>query len=346
MDDVSDWSPASAALPEPGLFPGARQGLPSGSSASPGWKPLDIPPDPSSLGLHVGTAGWHFDDWAGRFYPPRPRRSMQSSMHVTPGGASPRDWFPFYQLYFSFLELNHTFYQEPMLRQFLELERRSKPGMRFSVKVHRNVSHKGTWDPEEGKSMMRRHAEAAAPLAEAGRLYSFLIQLDDRVERRRNVLDYLLSSASEAVSRGCDVHLELRNRTWHQEPVLRALQDAGIGICNPEIPALPHVFPRRAYATSAKGYVRYCGLNAAAWSEGNEAASPRERLRAVEARYDYLYSAAELEERAREQIILLRKTGEVAVVFKNHARAQAAVNAAQSVGVLLRLLKGRKPPGG
>ena len=81
----------------------------------------------------MGTAGYSFDEWDGRFYPPAARERL-----------------PFYQLYFPFLELNHTFYQEPLLQQFAELERRCKPGMLYSVKTHRDVSHKGTWDPVVG----------------------------------------------------------------------------------------------------------------------------------------------------------------------------------------------------
>jgi uncharacterized protein YecE (DUF72 family) len=262
------------------------------------------------------------------------------------------EWYPFYQLYFSFLEIDHTFTQEPSIRHFVELERRSKPGMAFSVKVHGDVSNKRIWDPALGRALMRKHAAAVAPLAEAGRFYSFLIQLDEGVERGRKALDYLLETASEAVSGGLDVHVEFRNRTWHQEAVLQSLKDAGVGICNTDLPALPHAFPLKAYATTDKAYVRYCGLNPAGWpplencSDGSgrgaevsgRGGPPVERLRARNARYDYRYSLAELEERARGQILLLEKTGAVAAVFKNHVGAKAALNAVQDIHVLLGIL--------
>jgi uncharacterized protein YecE (DUF72 family) len=282
------------------------------------WKPQDIPPDLSSLGLHIGTGGYSFDDWDGRFYPPAARERL-----------------PFYQLYFSFLEINHTFYQEPSLAQFAELERRSRPGMRFSVKVHRDVSHKGTLDAEEGRALMRRHAAAVSPLAESGRFYSFLIQLDEGVERARKVLEYLLATGSAALAEGLDVHVEFRNRTWHQEPVLRALKDAGIGICNTDLPPLPHVFPLRSYATTGKAYVRYCGRNLGAWRpDGHGSGSPLARLRNRTVRYDYRYSPAELAELAQGLLRLRRKASETAAVFQNHVGGQAALNALE----LIRLL--------
>lgn len=345
---MSDWSPAPFPEPAPGASErpslpilrldarpaGDAPALPAGGVASrlPGgpakgrgpapagaWKPLDIPPDLSALGLRVGTGGYSFDEWDGRFYPP-----------------SARERLPFYQLYFPFLELNHTFYQEPLLTQFAELERRSKPGMLYSVKTHRDVSHKGVWDPAEGRALMRRHAAAVSPLAESGRFYSFLIQLDEGVERARKVLDYLLATGSAAVSEGLDVHIEFRNRTWHQEAVLQALKDAGIGICNTDLPPLPHMFPLRAYATTDKAYVRYCGRNLPAWRpDGHgEGGSPAARSRARNARYDYFYAERELEELARGLLQMRKKAGTAVAVFKNHVGAQAAFNALGQIRLL------------
>ncbi|MDQ3002985.1 MAG: DUF72 domain-containing protein [Fibrobacterota bacterium] len=63
-----------------------------------------------------------------------------------------------------------------------------------------------------------------------------------------------------------------------------------------------------------------------------------ERLRARNARYEYRYSLAELEEWVRGQILLQKKTGSVAAVFKNHVSAHAALNAVQNIHLLLRRL--------
>jgi uncharacterized protein YecE (DUF72 family) len=325
---MSDWSPAPLPGSAPAAEPqpeGVTPKLPLPGPRKPGaWKPQDIPPDLSALGLRIGTGGYSFDDWDGRFYPPAGRNF--------PAG---RERLPFYQLYFSFLELNHTFYQEPLLQQFVELERRSKSDMLYSVKVHKDVSHKGIWDAETGRSLMRRHAAAVSPLAESGRFYSFLIQLDEGVERARKVLDYLLAAGSAAVSEGMDVHVEFRNRTWHQEAVLQALKDAGIGICNTDLPQLPHMFPLRAYTTTAKAYVRYCGRNLGAWRpDGHGAGSPTEQLRSRNARYDYRYPPRELEELAQGLLVMRKKAGTVAAVFQNRVGAQAATNALEQIRLL------------
>ncbi len=336
-------------MPPPGpaapAAPGVTSRLPfpahPPAAGTPAWKPLELPPDITGLGLHVGTGGYRFDDWAGRFYPPSRGNSKVSS----------REWYPFYQLYFSVLEIGHTFHEEPGIAQFAELERRSRPGMMFSVKTHRDISHKGTWDAREGRSLMLKHVAAVSPLAETGRFYSFLIQLDEGLERGRKPLDYLLGTASAAVSEGLDVHIEFRHRSWHQESVLQSLKDAGVGFCNTDLPDLPHAFPLKTYATTGKAYVRYCGRNLAAWRAAEElrngGGAPVERLRALNARYDYLYSAAEMEERVAGQLLLLKKSWAVAAVFKNHVGAKAALNALQNIHLLRERLRqdGRAPSG-
>ncbi len=145
---MDDWIPGLELSPQQpkGVTPPGGGAPPQGGKSP--WKPLEIPPDLSRSGLMVGTSGFHYDDWAGAFYPPRGAR---------PGGSSPgggREWFPFYQMYFSYLEINHTFQREPDLAHFLELERRSRASMRFSVMVHRDVPNKGTWDAGQGRSLI------------------------------------------------------------------------------------------------------------------------------------------------------------------------------------------------
>lgn len=335
---MDDWTPDCSPAPQPRPLDGGLGGrriaearIGTGALQGAPWKALEVPPDLSRHGLHVGTSGFHYEDWAGAFYPPRGLRPDGAP------GMGGKEWFPFYQMYFSFLEVNHTFLREPDIAHFVELDRRCRASMRFSVLVHRDVSHKGTWDPEEGKSQMRRHAAAVAPIAESGRFYSFLIQLDHRQERSRKVLDYLLLSASAALAEGLDVHVEFRDRTWHQEPVLKALKDAGIGICNTDLPALPRAFPLRSYATTAKGYVRYNGRNAAAWHEEPFGRRPGDGVRS--GRYDYLYSLEEIEERIPAQLLLLEKTGAVAAVWRNHARGQSPMNAARNLFLAERRLR-------
>lgn len=297
------------------------------------WEPMAIPPKLDRARIHIGTSGYYFDDWVGIFFPPRK------------SGMNEGDRFTFYQRYFSFLELNSTFYREPDLPFFLDFEKRSRPDLLFTVKAHQGVSHTKTWNPDEGRSSMVRHATAVSPLVETGRFYSFLIQLEDHLERSQKVLDYLRIVSEPALAKRMDVHIEFRHASWHRQEVLQALKDAGIGICNTEIPPVAHAFPLKSYATSPKGYVRYSGRNIASWYPKKKAITAKEQIENRNARYDYNYNGREIRERAEGQLKMLEKTDSVAIAYNNHFQAQAVLNAFSNLEVLREKLSLRNMGG-
>ena len=51
-----------------------------------------------SGGIHIGTSGWHYQHWRGRFYPEKLPASKMLG---------------FYTQHFSTVELNNTFYRLP-----------------------------------------------------------------------------------------------------------------------------------------------------------------------------------------------------------------------------------------
>ena len=277
------------------------------------WRPLSRPPnDITKLGFHVGASAYDSEDWDGRFYPPSDRTSSAPKAHL--------EKLKFYQTYFPFVEIDHTSSESPQITSFVDLERHSNESAKFSVRAIR-ISRSGDRDPTKGVDLIRKHIRAVGPLVEAGKFYSFHLQLEHTVFRSQEGLDYLLAVASEAVRARLGVHIEFRHASWHNHHVLLSLKDCGIGICNVELPRLKHAFPLKTYATTDKGYVRYCGLNPEAWKLEN----------AKDGRYDYLYSEGEIEERVKGQISLSEKVSATAVVYNNYPRSQAAINAIQNI---------------
>jgi uncharacterized protein YecE (DUF72 family) len=296
------------------------------------WMPMEIPPDISAEGIFIGTSGYYYDDWIGVFNPPK--RSAGALRKASEEERQDQDRLVFYQKYFSFVEINHTFYQEPQPGHFADIERRSKAGMRFAVKVHRDISHTRVYDAAQGREIMRRYIGAVGPLAESGRFFSFLVQLEDHCSRSQARLDYLRFVCGEAVAAGLDAHIEFRHASWHAGPVLQALKDAGIGLCNTDLPPFPHAFPLKAYATSGKGYVRYSGRNLASWYPSKKPVTSSERIAARNARYDYEYDREELEAMVEKQLVLMRKTAGTAVAYNNHFQAKAIRNAIENIKML------------
>lgn len=287
--------------------------------------PFPLPPNLSNEAFFFGTSGYHFDDWIGIFNPPKG--------HPDPDAG---DRFKFYLRYFGFVEINNTFYREPDPAWFNNFINKCRPDTQISVKVHKKISHNWNWKWQEVEPLMTQHVDAVQEVSRTKRFFSFLIQLEDRVTYTEQRLHYLSRISDIALAEGLDVHIEFRNRTWHQHHILQHLKDRNIGICNTEIPQVNEsIYPLKSYATSHKGYIRYSGRNTKNWHQDNQKQKSRkEQIEARNKRYDYRYSTNELRERIKGQIALRQKTECVAVAFNNHYEAAAVENAIANMNLI------------
>jgi uncharacterized protein YecE (DUF72 family) len=113
--------------------------------------------------------------------------------------------------------------------------------------------------------------------------------------------------------------------------VLEELALAGAGIVNVDQPLFRHSMKPGARVTAPVAYVRIHGRNFRDWFRKNAGR---------DARYDYLYSAGELEPWADRVKALAASplAPDVYVVTNNHFRGQAAANAK----MLEAMVEGRK----
>lgn len=76
--------------------------------------------------IHIGTSGWHYKDWEGRFYPEDLPKN---------------DSLAYYAEHFHTLEINNSFYQLPKT-ETLTMWRKAVPsGFLFAVKASRYITH-------------------------------------------------------------------------------------------------------------------------------------------------------------------------------------------------------------
>lgn len=298
------------------------------------WKPFPQPPNLTDKNIFFGTSGYYFDDWLGRFNPP--------TGHSDPDS---RDRLKFYLKYFPLVEINQTFYREIEPAWFETFLQKCKNNTRIVIKVHRSISHNKYWNFKAVRPLMEHHVAIVKEAIKSKNFYSFLIQLDDRVIFSPNRLEYLKNVSKIALTGGADVHIELRNISWHQLEVLQQFQDHGIGICNTEIPPVDSsIFPLKAYATSPKGYLRYSGKNLNHWRQQfSYKLTRKEQTEARNLRYNYYYSKSELQNRLKDQIRLRQKTESVAVAFNNHYNAAAVENAITNMQLIDTHLKASIP---
>ena len=76
--------------------------------------------------IYVGTSGWQYRDWKGRFYP---------------DGVPQREWLSYFSTRFSTVEVNNSFYMLPKPETFERWGRESGPGFVVAVKASRYITH-------------------------------------------------------------------------------------------------------------------------------------------------------------------------------------------------------------
>jgi uncharacterized protein YecE (DUF72 family) len=193
--------------------------------------------------------------------------------------------------------------------------------------------------------VFRRFLEALEPLRSSGKLGGILFQFPSYVVYKDRSLDYLQWAREQL---GDDEMLvEFRHVSWfdddHREETLRFLEGLGathVVVDAPRIEGAKNLVSTVFALTSPTLYVRFHGRNADTWNKRGGSASER---------FDYLYTAAELEEWVDPLRELAGQAQQAYAFFNNNATspdgsggrmAQAAANAKE----LQRLLQSANVP--
>jgi uncharacterized protein YecE (DUF72 family) len=159
--------------------------------------------------IWIGTSGWVYPHWVGRFYP----RDLPQSA-----------WLPYYVARFPTVEINRSFYRLPDRAQFQAwaAEVSGELGFLFAVKGSRYVTHlKKLRDAEEGVGRLVHAAEGLGP-----RLGPFLYQLPPHWHADPDRLGRFVA----LLPRAHRAAFEFRDPSWFRPDVLRILADAGCAL--------------------------------------------------------------------------------------------------------------------
>jgi uncharacterized protein YecE (DUF72 family) len=160
----------------------------------------------------IGTSGYHYDVWMGKFYPSRLSRDELLS---------------YYSKHFDTLEVNLTFYKLPDEDVIRDWRKKVPPGFRFSIKANRYITHmknlKDTGDEVE------RSLDHFKELGE--KLGPILFQLSERwqvdQDRLRNFVNNLPEDQLFV--------LEPRHPSWFREEIYQILENRDIALCIQDI---------------------------------------------------------------------------------------------------------------
>ncbi|MFH0965665.1 MAG: DUF72 domain-containing protein [Planctomycetota bacterium] len=265
--------------------------------------------------LHIGTAGWSYEDWKGIVYPePRPRGFEELS---------------FLSTLFNAVEVNSTFYRPTSAKMAEGWVKKTewRGEFSFTAKLWQRFTHELStpYSPNEVKLFR----SGLAPLIEAGKLGGLLVQFPWSFRDSPAAREHLARVADDFSD--VRLFLEVRHASWLTEDSSDLFRKLRLNFVNIDQPRSSSSIPPTDLVTGKAAYFRFHGRNAAKWFDKN--ASRDER-------YDYLYSKKELTPWAQK---IRRLIGEVELIYtitNNHFRGQAAANALQ----LQKLLTGSSSP--
>src|SRR5581483_3067440 len=81
---------------------------------------------PADLRLRIGTSGWAYRHWLGRYYPRR---------------LPAKEWLAWHSRRFPTIEVNSTFYRPPTVETLAAWREQTPPGFRFSMKMPETITH-------------------------------------------------------------------------------------------------------------------------------------------------------------------------------------------------------------
>ena len=263
--------------------------------------------------MFVGPAGWSYADWAGIVYPARRPRGFHEAAYLSE--------------YFDTIEINTSFYQPlrpAVCWQWLERVA-GNPRFLFTAKLWQRFTHEtGATSADE-----KAAREGFDLLMGAEKLGAVLLQFPfsfHNIPENREYLQKLLERFREY-----PLAVEVRHATWNDKRFYEMLHECGVGFCNIDQPVIGKSIKPSERATAVVGYVRLHGRRYDTWFSDDPSVPAEER-------YNYLYTAEELEPWA-ERIQKVRARAKTTfVITNNHFQGKAIVNALQ----LIRLLTGNK----
>ncbi len=187
---------------------------------------------PSQPIFFIGTSGWTYDHWKGRFYPSELPKCR---------------WFDHYASLFSAVEINATFYRTFKEQTYQKWKQRAPQGFGYVLKAPRLITHrKFLIDVEE---LERAFYQSCTLLEEKFELILLQVAPQTPYDLPR------LHKALLAFPDPSKVAVEFRRPEWFSAETLGMLQSVGTATCNVDS-------PRQAltsYLTSDRAYIRLHG---------------------------------------------------------------------------------------
>jgi uncharacterized protein YecE (DUF72 family) len=158
--------------------------------------------------IRIGTSGWHYDHWKGRFYPDKLAKTK---------------WLQHYAQSFNTVEINNTYYHLPRATTVENWRAQAPPGFVYAVKANRYITH---------MKKLRDAGEEVGRFFDVIHLFGptlgpILYQLPPSLHKNLDLLDAFL----RLLPRGPAAVFEFRHASWYEQDTLDLLNQHAVGFC-------------------------------------------------------------------------------------------------------------------
>lgn len=259
--------------------------------------------------VYIGPAGWSYKDWEGIVYP------LQKDKNFDP--------LCYLAKFFDVIEINSSFYRPPVVKTTLRWIDRIKfnSGFNFTYKLWQGYTHNRESFPDnQDEKMVKQGLDV---LKEHDRLGAMLIQFPwsfKNTPENKSWLERVLNLFGDY-----NPVVEIRHNSWNQEKFFSFLNDSGAAFANIDQPVIGDSIGLTSFASFKLSYLRLHGRNFKNWFAKDAD---------VASRYDYLYSEDELRNIHDTISKMIENSPKTFIIFNNHYRGQAIVNALQTMFLL------------
>lgn len=241
----------------------------------------------SKIEFKIGTSGYSYWDWRGKFYPPDIKGS---------------DMLSYYKDHFDCVEINSTYYGIPYPSTFRKMLRRVPGDFEFILKAHKSFTH----IRKDIETQTEKFHKSIEPLLEAGQLKGVLTQFPRSFRNNPENFEYLQRAKSYFPD--IPLFVEFRHSGWLREETFRMLEGEGMHYCSVDEPQQEGFLPPELRVVGKLGYIRFHGRDPGAW-------------------YSYPYSEDELRGWLGQIKSLKERPGKIYVFFNNGVEVKAVENA-------------------
>jgi len=190
-----------------------------------------------TMQIHIGTSGWMYKDWNGRFYPSEVKGTKQ---------------LPYFASQFKTVEINSTFYHMPRTETAENWYKNVPDDFLFSIKLNRYLTHtKRLTMDDDFRATLREFMGSVMCLKE--KLGIILVQLPPSFKSDLLRLEQFLT---EMKSYKIPLAIEFRHTSWFTPEVRELLRYYNAAqVVNDS----PNRWPADKHVTADVAYIRFHG---------------------------------------------------------------------------------------